>query len=100
VETPVPERQGFIDWLLRSRTTGRITLVQVPNLPLAVWIIATLAQQPGFVSGRAADILGVVAAVALAAWAVAEMARGVNPFRRSLGFVVLAWMISTRLRGG
>jgi hypothetical protein len=87
----------FIDWMFRSRTTGRIALVQVPNLPLVVWFLASAADRLELIEGQGRDVLGVVAAAALALWAVGEIVSGVNPFRRSLGLVVLLWMIVTRL---
>jgi hypothetical protein len=44
-------------------------------------------------SGGLRTGLDVIAAVALAVWAVDEILRGVNPFRRILGAVVLGGLV-------
>ena len=56
------ESAGFIDWMFRSRRTGRISLVQFPNLPLIVWFLASAADRLGLVEGQAGNVLRVVAA--------------------------------------
>ena len=63
-----------------------------------VWFLTSIASR--LVSGRSADLFGLVAATALAVWAVWEVVSGVNPFRRLLGGAVLVWVIYTRLGGG
>lgn len=77
-----------IDWVFRSRTTGRITIFQAPNLllwlVLAVFAARTLLH-PG---GTAGAVLSSVGTVLLLAWAALEVLNGVNPFRRLLGAVV------------
>jgi hypothetical protein len=42
--------------------------------------------------------LGIVGSVALVFWAVMELWRGVSPFRRLLGFAVLAGMVVSTVR--
>jgi len=84
---------GVLSWVFRSRRTGRITLVQLPNRPLGVWLLASavtwLVQPQGWVRG----VLVVMASAALAVWAADETLRGVNPFRRLLGVAVLGWLV-------
>jgi hypothetical protein len=86
-------------WLFEDRTTGRIVVVQWPNIPLWAWIASVAARRlvpRGWevgIGGLHADARGAIAAVgtvALLVWAALEVARGVNPFRRGLGGVVLA----------
>jgi hypothetical protein len=75
--------------LFQNRVTGKISIVQVPNLPLAVFIAAAGIGRlfhPGHGWGLA---LSVVEIAALVWWSLGEIARGVNPFRRALGAVVL-----------
>jgi hypothetical protein len=67
--------------LFESRETGRITIWQWPNTPLWVYIAATVLR------------VAILATIALAVWAGLEVLRGVNPFRRSLGAVVLIGVI-------
>lgn len=80
-----------IDWLFRNRKTGRITIAQFPNAALALFLAASLLRQ--LVHGRLDDTLGVLATGGLVWWAVDELVRGVNPWRRLLGGAVLAGQI-------
>jgi hypothetical protein len=76
--------QRVLRWLFEDRSTGRIVVWQWPNIPLWIWIASTVV---GLVVS--AGWISVVGAVALAVWAVLEVWKGVNPFRRGLGAVVL-----------
>lgn len=76
-----------LNWLFRDRRTGRIVIMQFPNIPLTVWIIATALRW--LVRGATDTVLGVIATIALIIWASDEAVRGVNPWRRLLGAGVL-----------
>jgi hypothetical protein len=99
VESPRPGRAGRhgqspLRWMFESRETGRLTVAQWPNLPLAVFLADVVLRwiihpRHAFAAG-----LSIVAGVALAMWAVDELVRGVNPFRRLLGAVVLIGQIA------
>ena len=78
----------MIDWLLRDRRTGRWVVVQVPNVPLLVWLATVVLRW-----FWQATVLDVVGTAALVVWAGDEVARGVNPFRRLLGAGVLGWLV-------
>jgi hypothetical protein len=78
-----------VDWLFRDRTTGGITIAQFPNAALGVFLLATLLRVLLDPSGRARTALAVGATGALIWWAVDELIRGVNPWRRILGAAVL-----------
>jgi hypothetical protein len=95
----VGKRAGFLDWAFRSRTTGRITLGQLPNWPLTVWLLASAAIWLGHPQGRVRVGFVVLATAALALWAGGEALRGVNPFRRLLGVTVLAWLVFSLVTG-
>jgi len=84
--------------VFRSRQTGRLSIVSWPNVPLWLWIATAVARRVPFVDGRADPVLGIVGSVALAAWAVGEPWRGVNPFRRLLGFGVLVGVVISAIR--
>ena len=84
-----------MNWLFRNRQTGEITVAQAPNPPLWVFFAATIVRVLFRPSGRAGTALTIVARGALAIWAVDELARGVNPFRRILGGVVLAGLLAS-----
>ena len=73
-----------LDWLFRNRRTGQYTVSQWPNVALGTFIVARLLYV--FVDWSA---LRWISVAALALWAIDEIVRGVNPFRRILGAVVL-----------
>jgi hypothetical protein len=78
----------FFAWAFRSRSTGRITVAQRPNLTLSVFLVATAVDHFASDSTRAHTALAWLGELALAAWAVDEVVRGVNPWRRVLGLGV------------
>ena len=87
----------MIDWLFRNRRTGRITVAQVPNPPLIVFLVAAGTRWLLSPSGALDTILAAAATGGLAVWAVLEIASGVNPWRRMLGGVVLTFQIAALL---
>jgi hypothetical protein len=89
---------GVVDWALRDRRTGRIVVAQWPNTALIMWIAASVVLALSDPNGAWGLSLGVVATVALGWWAVDEVVRGVNPWRRLLGVVVFAGLVVSLLR--
>lgn len=90
----------IIEWLLLDRTTGRITIVQFPNVPLGIFLIASALRWFASPDGTTGTVVSVVATGGLLWWAIDEIVRGVNPFRRALGasiFVVTVVMMFVRL---
>jgi hypothetical protein len=84
-----------VDWLFRDRTTGRLVVAQWPNAALTAWLAVTAIGVVASPEGTWRTVLRVAAAAALAWWAVDEVVRGVNPFRRALGGVVLAGLAAS-----
>ena len=84
-----------MNWLFRNRRTGEITVAQRPNAPLAIWLVATIVGLVFDPTGGLGTALEVVGRGALIVWALDELVRGVNPFRRILGAVVLAATIAS-----
>jgi len=83
-----------IEWWFRNRQTGEITVGQVPNIPLIVFLLAwgiNFVVAPGGSVGQGLDV---IAAFALLVWALEELFRGVNPFRRLLGAAVLGALVA------
>lgn len=74
-----------VDWLFRSRRTGRITIAQFPNTALWGFFVTVVVRWVVPVRGSVRTGVDVVALVALGAWALDEVVRGVNPWRRLLG---------------
>ena len=81
-------RHAF-DWLFRNRQTGRITIAQFPNVPLWIFIAGAAVRRFADTHGDVDAALTVVTTAALVVWALLELFRGVNPFRRMLGGGVL-----------
>lgn len=69
---------------------ARYPVVQAPNAPLAVALGGLLITP--LLEGKPHDVARAVTVAALVAWAVLEVARGDNAFRRVLGAGVLAYI--------
>ena len=91
--------RGVLRWYFEDPATGRIVVGQKPNLPLwifaATWTTSKLAQPTGL-AGRT---LPWMASASLAIWSLDEIARGVNPWRRTLGSGVLIAEAVSRFKG-
>jgi len=87
-----------IDWCFRSRITGRLTLIQYPNAALWTFLVATVIHRLTSGAGAPARTSNVIATAALGWWAVDEIVRGVNPWRRMLGLGGLAFAALRVLR--
>ena len=85
------------DWSFRSRDTQKITIAQFPNVALWTFFV-TVVVRWALRSGTAAHtVISWIGVVSLAWWALDEVLRGVNPWRRLLGvggcvFVVVRLM--------
>lgn len=86
-------RKWGVDWLFRNRETGRLTVVQMPNLQLALFGACRIAQALASPHGTVRAALEWSGTAALAWWALDEIVRGVNPFRRLLGVAAAAYLI-------
>lgn len=87
--------RSVLRWIFRDRRTGRIVIAQRPNIPLIVWFLALVTSW--FLRGTAHTVVSTIATVALGVWAADELVRGVNPWRRALGAVVLVAVVVTAL---
>jgi hypothetical protein len=85
---PEPSRfHRSVQWMFSSRRTGRLTVAQWPNHLLVLFIVITVAVHVFHQTGSQNPVR-VLAQAVLLVWAVDEVVRGVNPFRRILGFGV------------
>lgn len=71
--------------MFRSRQTGRIVIAQFPNAALGLYIAVALTRRVFDPVGTVRTTLDWMAVGALGWWAVDEVVRGVNPWRRALG---------------
>lgn len=87
---------GAFDWMFRNRKTGGVTIGQFPNLPLAIFFVAfvvgLLLEALDAGQGTVRTVVGAIGTVALAWWALEELIRGVNPWRRLLGAGALVFI--------
>ena len=96
-ETEVKLTHRFVQWFFRSRETGVITIAQAPNLVLWVVIAAGVLIQVFPSEGKWSVALEIVFKGGLLIWAIDELFRGVNPWRRCLGAAVLGYELTTIL---
>ncbi len=89
----------LVRWLFINRRTGRITVAQWPNIPLGTFIVATALPRVVHLHGHVQSAFRTISVVALIAWGLDEALRGVNPFRRLLGGVILLLTVVHLLRG-
>ena len=82
------------DWLFRDRRSGKIVIAQLPNVPLIVFLVASLVKRLASPSGTVGTALTVVIVASLLWWAGDEVLRGVNPFRRILGGIVVVLTVA------
>jgi hypothetical protein len=87
-----------IDWLFRDRQTGKLAIIQAPNVPLLVFFVASVLRAVLDPTRAVRSVLTVIGTVALLVWAIDEIVRGVNPWRRALGGGVVAWQLLTLVR--
>jgi hypothetical protein len=87
----------FLQWFFRNRETGEVTIAQAPNLVLWVVIAAGVLLWVLPSSGNPSAALGLVFKGGLLVWAVDEVFRGVNPWRRCLGAAVFGYELTTIL---
>jgi len=85
----------LVRWMFLNRQTDRITVAQRPNISLSAFIVLSAALYVFHPFGRAETIVRILAAGALVVWSSDELVRGINPFRRFLGLVVLLATITS-----
>jgi hypothetical protein len=81
----------LFDRLFRD-AAGQIVIWQPPNLPILIWLSATLLKLV-FQTGQVKLVLDLLAFSSLLYWSFLEITQGVNYFRRDLGIVVLIALI-------
>jgi hypothetical protein len=74
---------------------GKVVVWQTPNIPIIGWFVFLLAAK--LTNGHMQITLSFMSTVFLVAWAYLEITKGASYFRRTLGFVILAFTICSRL---
>ena len=88
-------KQPLTDRLWKD-SDGNQALMQFPNAPLWVWLLATVLARV-FRTGAPHTVLSILAGVSLVIWALLELLRGDSYFRRILGAAVLLAIAIGRL---
>ena len=83
-----------VEWLFRNRRTGQITVAQFPNIALAVFLASEVVDRVLSTGTRVHQTIAWIGAAALAWWALDEVFRGVNPWRRFLGLAGCALVVT------
>jgi hypothetical protein len=78
-----------IRWAFLNRRTGHFTAVQWPNTSLLIYAVLLVLRHVLRPTGGIETLTRVLADLALFVWAIDELLRGVNPFRRALGAAVI-----------
>lgn len=87
----------FFNWFFEDRQTGKITIAQMPNPALWIAIGAGTLLLVWPPPGHPGVALEVLYKGAFLFWAVDEIFRGVNPWRRCLGAAVFSYVLTTIL---
>jgi hypothetical protein len=86
----------FLDNFFRDRN-GEIVIGQPPNLPIIIWLMASLLQLV-VKTGQIHTGLDILATGSLFVWAILELFQGVNYFRRTLGAIVLISLLVSKIQ--
>ena len=81
--------RSAVSRFFRNPQTDRVAVAQFPNLPLAIFLVASVVRRVVRPDGDAGTAVSVVATGSLLWWAGDEVLRGASPFRRVLGAGVL-----------
>src|SRR3954447_21772914 len=91
--TDTTSQYSGISRFFRSPETGKLVVVQMPNIPLWVFLAATATRLVFHPAGTLDMIVSVVGTASLVVWAALEIIRGESPFRRVLGAVVIIALV-------
>jgi hypothetical protein len=94
---PISDRLSSASWWFRS-SDGRLTLWQLPNAALCVWLVTRVMGWLDLSAAHATTVDGIRHG-ALLVWSLDEVVRGASPFRRTLGAVILAAQLATLVLG-
>jgi len=86
---------AVLDWLFRNRQTGGITIAQLPNVPLWIFLATVVLRWVVPTGTWVRTAINWIAVVALGWWALDESLRGVNPWRRALGLGVCVLVVTS-----
>ncbi len=80
-------------WWFENRETGRITIAQFPNWPLFAIAAASVLGRLADDGSRPQEFAAAASTLLWLYWGGDEVLRGVNPWRRLLGSLVIVWQL-------
>jgi hypothetical protein len=86
--------KSLFHWLFRNRKTGKITIAQLPNAALWIFFATTALRWVVPTDTASHTVIDWMGVAALAWWALDEVLRGVNPWRRMLGLGGCAFVVA------
>lgn len=92
---PSTHRRSLWDRTWKDKN-GRIAVWQMPNPWLIGWAVLTTLSL--LFTARTADILSAAGSVSLVVWALFEIFKGINYFRRALGLLILIYAVAALLK--
>ena len=93
--TPRAKPAGPVRWCFEDRSSGRIVVAQAPNLPLWLFLAALLIEIVVHPTGKVGLAVTLAKVAGLTIWALDEIIRGVNPWRRALGVGALVYELAS-----
>jgi hypothetical protein len=76
--------------------TGKIVIGQKPNLPIIVWVLASILKRLIGTTHSFYSYIDMIGFLAIIIWALLEIFQGNSPFRRMLGLVVIVFSLYIR----
>ena len=89
-------KETLFDRLFRD-SNGEIVVAQAPNLPIIIWVAATLLKLV-VKTGQLKIALDLLAFGSISYWSFLEISQGANYFRRDLGVIVAIALIASLLQ--
>lgn len=71
---------------------GHLKIYEKPNAPIMVWFAAAVMGQ--LTHGDLATIFSLIATISIVIWATLEIFAGSSPFRRFMGIVIVAIVVT------
>jgi hypothetical protein len=90
-------QQSFWEKIWRDKQ-GDIVIWQTPNVPIIAWAVLTVISI--ITTGTLSNVVWYIAAAVLAVWALLEIFKGADYFRRVLGVLVILLMVAAFFKVG
>jgi hypothetical protein len=89
--TGLMPQHHYIDWFFKNKQ-GKWKIIQLPNILLGTWLVLSIALF--FIhKGQLREGLALLRSAVLFTWAYLEITNGDSRFRRTLGVIVMLFII-------